>query len=152
MTEIYQPGTVAMLTAINEEPRRAWLLTSGAWMFDDEGFYTATQVLNAEIRALAVIDPESDEDLARLWGHFNNAPAEEHALRYALREYANPTPATPEPTLPEAKVRDAEGRVWDLKVMKPAGWCSAVDAHEALWGSWSDLPQPVEVLFEGLRS
>ena len=57
--------------------------------------------------------------------------------------YIPPTPPTPEPTLPHAVVRDAEG---DVMFGTREGW------HLPNVGtiSWSEVVQPVEILFPGV--
>ena len=82
----------------------------------------------------------------------------------SAREFLEPqgftviAPETPEPTNLMAIVRDAEGYLWFRSVwfrsvwFRPAKhdnrWERVVDG---VWRSWSDLPQPVEVLFEGVE-
>lgn len=83
-----------------------------------DGMVTTGDLFAGDLRRLAVIDPESAEDVKWLVGHdaFLGAMAADHdirAMQVALREHAELTPEPlAEPTDLSARVLDKDGDEW----------------------------------------
>lgn len=158
----YEPGTVAMLswpgTARHYRAGQrimAVLTDHDDWACRDGGAHHVTSTIASDqrVRPLAVIDPAVVEPFAAvLRRHIGDGPMTDEHITAAARELADPTSPVEEPTLPEAKVRDAKGRVWDLKSPDdPFGQWLHIADEANLWRAWFQIPQPVEVLFEGVK-
>lgn len=110
----------------------------------------------SDVRPLVVIDPDSDDDLSRLWRLLPDNLVSADQLQAALREFANPTPPRPdEPTGLGAVVEDEDGDEW-IRVGGPrdglprpwAGRGNVADLRD--WHRYADIAA-VRVLSEGVQ-
>lgn len=99
-------------------------------------------------RPLAVIDPEDDEQVARLENILEAMGCRIGAsVPAALREFADPTPPKPdEPTGLGAVVEDTDGD----RYVRHHGDCKPWLPAESFAVSWQDVPA-VRVLSEGVQ-
>lgn len=81
---------------------------------------------------------------------FDELPSDwQPAFRYApVARYEPSKPETPEPTGLGAVVRDANGMQWVRVDSSGAKWCRQ---RPNCWEYWAAIPQPVEVLSEGVE-
>lgn len=97
-----KPGDVAMVTVEGFDPQRAIFTDTGKWR-DAEDCRLSPDASDTTYRRLAVIDPESPDDMVRLskiWHALTSAELEDDMslsvdgwrLRLALREFAKPAP------------------------------------------------------------
>lgn len=160
MSREFKPGDVAMAQNEHGVWDRAILQVhplGERWVY---GVAHATRSVDwADVRPLAVIDPEDPEQVERLlnlyaaqWTHlprsecdFDSTPT----MQAALREFASPKP--PEPTGLGAVVESADGRQWvrALPDGGPAKWrLVTLDGRIDPWAVWSAIPA-VRILSPG---
>lgn len=130
------------------------VLSADGWLWATTGMRCIDQA--QEIKPLAVIDPESDDDMDRLMKCFATLPSGVQGrdrVQAALREYASPKQPKPDqPTGLGAVVEDDKGKLW---VYVPAGqddlfpWLSAGPNGDGEWQTWSNV-DAVRVLDHGL--
>jgi hypothetical protein len=117
--------TFAMVECSDGEWRPAmggkrWSDDSSVWVFAD-GKYRDRGESNS--RPVAVIDPEDDTTLSRLWRLLPDSLVSIDQLQYTLREFADPKPPKPEePTGLGAVVVDTGGCRWVRFSAKTGPW------------------------------
>jgi hypothetical protein len=154
MTREWKPGDVASVGGMHA------LYTDGN--IGPEFHFADGSVCRAEIvpaiRPLVVIDPEDAEAVERLLKSYHaqypmDWPGDTDAtharnLAAALREFANPTPAT-EPTDPRARVEDRRENIWRL--LADGDWVCTSGPDIGEYIAWARLasergPLSVEVV------
>lgn len=157
MARDLQPGDLAMVHLTNRGWVRAMWMDGCEWetpYADSDGQTTYHRNYPSEVRPLAVIDPEREEQVERLAeailrnDRHNGAPCYSttcHVERLAqsLRDFAIVKPD--EPAKIGAVVEDVEGHLWTRARTNVSGWV----ASHGLWREW-DRVDAVKVLSEGV--
>ena len=142
----WKPGDVAIIPFSAGEERGMWL--GDSWAVTGGRAQSSNY---ATRRPLVVIDPDSDDDLSRLWRLLPDNLVSADQLQAALREFANPTPPKPdEPTGDGAVVEDASGYRWVRIAGNAVG--SPPWRHRGHTARWWEHVTAVRVLSEGVQS
>lgn len=151
----WKPGDVAL---VNGQVALVWddeIYPSTRLSFvytDSDGDSCSVWTDEPGARPLAVIDPESREQVERLvqsrldriWSGVTVRDSTVDEWQTALREFANPTPPKPpEPTGLGAVVEDTSGKEWlriSPSIGNPAPWAPVGNVGSpSKWRNWRDL-------------
>lgn len=151
----YEPGTVVLARVGCDAAAPRMLFKSyGVEWFDLSGAEIEPGNVT-DIRPLAVIDPQDDEQVRRLLTEYHEQfttpwePTEHQLSRFgaALTAYATPAPPPlPEPQEWGARVTDANGKSWLLSHPDlPEPWLGKTPGGHWLRSWWKDIPQPARL-------